>query len=168
MYKTAILILLIILLIICLKFPEILLDNIIPLFTFLAVSLLFMCSCKDSLINNKLFSGGVGDANPDPDWDNLPKDLRNLMESYYNGNNKTLIFDRFYQSESEFNDDINKRLEENGMSEIPHIKIINNRFINETHFKALNLVQGLQHITIINCDILTEILTKQTNEKIRN
>ena len=114
-------------------------------------------SYKDSLINNKLFSGGVGDVNPDPDWDNLPKDLLNIVGEFEQQPTKTLIFDRFYQSEYEFNADINKRLEENGMSEIPHIKIINNRFINKTHFKALNLVHGLQHITIINCDILTEI-----------
>ena len=114
-------------------------------------------SYKDSLINNKLFSGGVGDVNPDPDWDNLPKDLLNIVGEFEQQPTKTLIFDRFYQSEYEFNDAINKKLKENGMSEIPHIKIINNRFINKTHFKALNLVQGLQHITIINCDILTEI-----------
>ncbi len=155
MYKTAILILLIILLIICLTFPEILLDNVIPLFTFLAVSLLFMCSCKG--INKNVQNGG---ADSEFDWEGkLPNDLfNNIVEPYY-GVNKILIFDRFYESESAFDDHINQILEENSMRTIPHIKIINNRFINEKQFNALSIVNGLQYITIINCNILTEIPT---------
>ena len=153
MYKTAILILLILLLVIYLTFPQILLDNIIPLFTFLVVSLLFMCRRKESLINNKLFSGGVEDANLDSEyWDNLPKDLLNIVGKFEQQPTKKLKFSKTYNSEDEFNTDIINKIEDsiNRMYVIKVIIISNNNFINEKHFNALSELKGLQHIKIIN------------------